>query len=43
VRNDIEAISEAAIAVFNSLQISNQTEHFILHELRGDPEPKSLF
>ena len=34
-KNDIEAISEVTIAAFKSLQISNQTEHFIIHELRN--------
>lgn len=33
-QKDIEAISEVTIAAFKTLPISNQTEHFIIHELR---------
>ena len=33
-KEDIEAISEVTIAAFQNLQISNQTEQFIIHELR---------
>jgi len=32
--NDIEAITEVTIAAFKNLQISNQTEQFIIHALR---------
>jgi putative acetyltransferase len=33
--DDIEAISEVTIAAFENLQISNQTEQFIVRELRN--------
>ena len=33
-KEDIEAISNITIAAFQNLQISNQTEQFIIHELR---------
>ena len=33
-REDIEAITEVTIAAFKNLQVSNQTEQFIIHELR---------
>ena len=33
-KEDIEAISEVTIAAFQTLQVSNQTEQFIIHELR---------
>ena len=34
IKEDIEAISKITIAAFQNLQISNQTEQFIIHELR---------
>jgi len=34
-KEDIEAISEVTIAAFKTLQISNKTEQFIIHELRN--------
>jgi putative acetyltransferase len=34
-KDDVEAISEVTIAAFENLQISNQTEQFIVRELRN--------